>query len=123
MSVLLLLSSFVTSLLVPPEAYRLGGPASGRAIAYLAHEMLGHTFGSVYDISTILILWFAGASGMAGLLNLIPRYLPRFGMAPRWVAHARPLVLILFGIDAVVTVIFKATVEAQGGPTPPGFLS
>ena len=50
---------------------------------------------------------------MAGMLNLVPRYLPRFGMAPRWVAFARPLVLVLFGIDVAVTLIFRANVEAQ----------
>ena len=108
MSVLLLISSFVTTLLIPPAAYREGGPANGRAIAYMAHQYLGNVFGSVYDMSTILILWFAGASAMAGLLHLVPRYLPRVGLAPHWVAYARPLVLVLFGFDVVITLIFRA---------------
>ena len=123
MSIMLLLSSFVTTLLVPENAYRLGGPASGRAIAYLAHELLGHAFGTIYDISTILILWFAGASAMAGLLSLIPRYLPRFGMSPNWVSYSRPMVLILFTVDVIVTVTFKANVEAQGGAYATGVLA
>jgi hypothetical protein len=94
MSVLLMLSSFVSVMLIPKDAYREGGPASDRAIAYLAHEYLGNAFGSVYYLSTILVLWFAGASAMAGLLHLVPRYLPRIGLAPEWVAHARSLVLV-----------------------------
>jgi hypothetical protein len=122
MSVLLFLSSFVTTLLIPESAYRIGGPASGRAIAYLAHGLLGEGFGTLYDISTILILWFAGASAMAGLLSLIPRYLPRFGMAPRWVSWARPLVLIIFAVNVLVTLVFKANVEAQGGAYATGVL-
>jgi hypothetical protein len=122
MSVLLLLSSFTTALLIPESAYQINGPAAGRAIAYLAHEYLGNAVGTIYDLSTILILWFAGASAMAGLLNLIPRYLPRFGMAPRWVAYSRPLVLILFVVDVIVTVAFKANVEAQGGAYATGVL-
>jgi len=122
MSVFLLLSSFICTLLIPEEAFAEGGPASGRAIAYLAHQFLGGIFGTVYDISTILILWFAGASAMAGLINLIPRYLPRFGMAPRWVAYRRPLVMVLFGITLIVTIVFKADVEAQAGAYATGVL-
>lgn len=122
MSVMLMLSSFVTTLLIPDSAYQKGGPASGRAIAYLAHSYLGEIFGSVYDASTMLILWFAGASAMVGLLHLIPRYLPRFGMAPLWVAYPRPLVLVLFAITVVVTIVFRAEVESQGGAYATGVL-
>jgi hypothetical protein len=122
MSVLLLLSSYVTTLLIPESAYQEHGPASGRAIAYLAHELLGNRFGTLYDLSTILVLWLAGASAMTGLLNLIPRYLPRFGMAPPWVAYRRPLVLLLLAIDVVVTFIFHADVDRQGSAYATGVL-
>lgn len=122
MSVYLLLSSIVTSVLIPESAYREGGDASGRAIAYLAHQYLGNAFGTLYDISTIAILWFAGASAMAGLLNLIPRYLPRFGMAPRWIVYRRPLVVVLFVITVIITLIFQASVEKQGGAYATGVL-
>jgi len=122
MSVMLVLSSFITTLLIPEEAFAGAGEASGRAIAYLAHLYLGGIFGTVYDISTIWILWFAGASAMAGLINLIPRYLPRFGMAPRWVSYRRPLVLALFIITLIVTIVFDADVEDQAGAYATGVL-
>ncbi|HYS08529.1 MAG TPA: hypothetical protein VEP66_07280 [Myxococcales bacterium] len=123
MSVFLSSSSLVTTLLVPPAAMVPGGDASGRALSWLSHELLGGAFGTVYDVSTVAILWFAGASAMAGLLNLIPRYLPRFGMAPRWLEHRRPLVLIFLGIDLLVTWVFRAGVEAQGGAYATGVLA
>jgi hypothetical protein len=123
MCVYLMLSSFVTTLLVPSEAYAEEGEAAGRALAWLAHGLLGHGFGSVYDVCTLVILWFAGASAMAGLLNLIPRYLPRFGMAPGWVAHRRPLVLVILLICVIVTWVFDADVEAQGGAYATGVLA
>jgi len=122
MCAMLLVSSFVAALLIPESAYRPGGEADGRAIAYLAHHYLGGAFGSLYDLSTILVLWFAGASAMTGLLNLIPRYLPRLGMAPHWVAYRRPLVLVLLGINLLVTAIFRAGVEEQGSAYATGVL-
>lgn len=122
MCVYLVASSIVTTLMIKAVEFKEGGSANGRALAYLAHKYLGEGFGTVYDISSILILWFAGASAIAGLLSLVPRYLPRFGMAPEWAAATRPLVVFFTAVAFIVTFIFKADVDAQAGAYATGVL-
>src|SRR5262245_50515015 len=144
MSGFLLASSLVISTLIEPVAlvevdahgqpHELKDgrrpPAAGRALAYLAHgegatkiaPFMGEVFGTVYDVVTVVILWFAGASAMAGLLNLVPQYLPRYGMAPEWARAHRPLVLLIVAIALFVTWMFNADVDAQGDAYATGVL-
>jgi hypothetical protein len=130
MSICLLGSSLVTATLIHPAEMGHGGPAEHRALAFIAHgqseylinPMFGDVFGTIFDIATFVILAFAGASAMTGLLSLVPRYLPRYGMAPEWARVTHWLVIAFTVINLLVTWIFNADVSAQGGAYATGVL-
>jgi hypothetical protein len=126
-SVALIASATVTSLLVPPEAFSVDGRAAHRALAYLAHggqiaggepgaalnPAFGLAFGTAYDFSAVAILCLAGMSVGIGLRDHVPPYLHRLGMELNWSAYLGTLIYLFAAIKLVVTVYFRADLEAQ----------
>jgi hypothetical protein len=134
MSVYLLAAVVVTTLFIPLTAFGEDGPATNRALAYLAHggpltagdgplaPFCGLAFGTIYDVVTILVLCLAGTSVMTALAVLLPQFLLRFGMEFRW-ADRWGLLLAAFAlINLLVTLAFQARVEDQRGAYATGVL-
>ncbi len=128
MAVYLLGSALVTTTLIPPEAFTNVEAAKNRALAYLAHggslaggggdqisPVFGPLFGTLYDLSTVMILGLAGTSVAIGLRDFVPGYLHRLGMELH-LAHKMGATLLIFNlINIYVTVVFRASVTAQRG--------
>ncbi|HEX3868960.1 MAG TPA: hypothetical protein VHV77_00855, partial [Pirellulales bacterium] len=112
MSACLLGSIVVTTLLIPPDQFAPGGSAAERALSYLAHggqlttgqtaavvcPWFGESFGTLYDVVTIVILCLAGTSVITGLTTLLPQFLLKFGMQFQWVHRWG----VLFGAFALM---------------------
>jgi hypothetical protein len=138
MSVYLLASALVTAVLIPPEAFSAQGRATNRALAYLAHggpivpaaagervaldPMFGMVFGTVYDVTTILLLTLAGTSVMTALSTLLPHFLLRFGMEMRWTARWGIMLMVFGLVNLLVTLYFRADVNDQRGAYATGVL-
>lgn len=121
MTPLLLGAVLVVTLLLPAGAaeYRTlsylahGGPLADGQSGTLLNPWFGPVFGTLYDLSTILILFLAGASVTISLRDLVPPYLMRYGMEMRW-AHRVGVMMHLFNVVIlVVTLWFRASVSAQ----------
>jgi hypothetical protein len=129
MAVYLLGSSVVTTTLIPRDAFPPRGAATNRALAYLAHggplidnktaadmnPWFGELFGTAYDLSAILILCLAGASVTLGLRELVPQSMHRLGMELEWSHKVGAILLVFNCINLIVTVGFRASVNAQRG--------
>jgi hypothetical protein len=122
-SIALIASATVTSLLIPPEAFA----TEHRALAYLAHggpiiagepgsalsPLFGQAFGTAYDLSAVAILCLAGMSVGIGLRDHVPPYLHRLGMELNWTASLGVLIYLFLAVKLIVTVYFRADLEAQ----------
>jgi hypothetical protein len=127
MAGLLIGSALVTTLLMLPASMLPGGAARERALAYLAHggelapgilpddvnPLFGRSFGTIYDVMTVVVLCLAGASVTSGLKGLLPQFLLRFGMELRWAYSLGLIYQLCLFINFAVTMLFRASVDNQ----------
>ena len=114
MSVMLVGSSIMTTMLIPPRGFEVGGEACGRALAFLAHEHLGERSARSTTSARSRSSGSLARRRWSGCSTWCRSYLPRYGMAPEWARANRPLVFIFTGITFLVTILFNADVERAG---------
>lgn len=127
MCVYVLAATLVVPLLVPLEMLLTPTGMEHRSLSYLAHggmlstgqpaavlnPLFGVTFGTVYDLSTILILCLAGATATISLQHLVPEFLGRFGMQMEWAQRVGLIMHLFNGTILLVALVFRASVTAQ----------
>jgi hypothetical protein len=79
------------------------------------NPLFGPAFGTLYDISAVLILFLAGASVTISLRGLLPQYLARYGMEMHWAQRVGVLLHLFNAIVLIVVLIFHASVSQQQG--------
>ncbi len=122
MSVMLITSSVVTTTLIPADNFKKAAKQT---------DGLWLTWPTISLATCSELFTTSARSRFCGLpalprwpdlLTIVPRYLPKYGMAPQWAHATRPLVLVYSVIAFAVTVIFNADVDAQGGAYATGVL-
>jgi hypothetical protein len=79
------------------------------------NPLFGPAFGTLYDISAVLILFLAGASVTISLRDLLPQYLMRYGMEMHWAQRIGVLLHLFNAIVLIVVLAFHASVSHQQG--------
>jgi hypothetical protein len=134
MAVYLLSTTFVTTLLIPADAFTTDGRAANRALAYLAHggavtsggelsPAFGPAFGAAYDLTAVVVLTLAGVTVLIATRDLIPPYLCRLGMEWEWARRVGVMMYLFAALKIAVTVVYKADVDAQRGAYLTGVLA
>lgn len=93
-----------------------------KATAGDLNPLFGPAFGTLYDVSAILILFLAGASVTISLRDLLPQYLARYGMEMHWAQRIGVLLHLFNAIVLIVVLAFHARVSHQQGAYATGVL-
>lgn len=90
-------------------------PESPKPTSADLSPLFGPVFGTLYDVSAVLILFLAGASVTIGLRDLLPQYLTRYGMEMHWAQRIGVLLHLFNAIVLIVVLAFHASISHQQG--------
>jgi hypothetical protein len=96
----------------PPTPDTVAKNTSPQTAADL-NPLFGPAFGTLYDLSAVLILCLAGASVTISLRNLLPEYLTRYGMEMHWAQRIGVLLNLFNVMVLIVVIVFRASIAHQ----------